>query len=84
MFNIGATEEISIRELAERVISVTGSRSAIELTPYDAAYGKGFEDMYRRVPDIAKIRALTGWQPNHSLEDMIRDVALDAATVEVG
>jgi UDP-glucose 4-epimerase len=77
VFNVGATGEISILDLAKRVISVTGSRSAIRFTPYDTAYGKGFEDMYRRVPDIAKIHALVGWSPSRSLEDMIGDVASD-------
>jgi UDP-glucose 4-epimerase len=56
---------------------VTGSRSDISLMPYDAAYGKGFEDMYRRVPDIAKVHALIGWSPRRSLEDIIRDVVED-------
>jgi UDP-glucose 4-epimerase len=77
VFNIGATEEISMLELAERVLALTGSGSAIELTPYDEAYGKGFEDMYRRVPDIAKVSALIGWTPSHSLEDVIGDVVRD-------
>jgi UDP-glucose 4-epimerase len=77
VFNVGATEEISILDLARRVVALTGSRSEISFTPYDTAYGKGFEDMYRRVPDIAKVRALIGWSPRRSLEDMIRDVAAD-------
>jgi UDP-glucose 4-epimerase len=75
VFNIGATDEISILELARLVIELTGSESEIRFTPYDRAYGKGFEDMYRRVPDIAKIRALTGWSPGRSLQDVIGDVA---------
>jgi UDP-glucose 4-epimerase len=77
VFNVGATTEISILDLAKRVIAVTGSRSEIRFTPYDTAYGKGFEDMYRRVPDTAKIRALVDWSPSRSLEDMIGDVATD-------
>jgi UDP-glucose 4-epimerase len=77
VFNVGATAEISILDLAKRVLAVTGSRSEIRFTPYDTAYGKGFEDMYRRVPDTAKIHALVGWSPSRSLEDMIRDVAAD-------
>jgi UDP-glucose 4-epimerase len=77
VFNVGATEEISILALAERVNAVTGSRSEIRFTPYDTAYGKGFEDMYRRVPDTAKIHALVGWSPSRSLENMICDVATD-------
>jgi UDP-glucose 4-epimerase len=77
VFNVGATKEISILDLARRVIAVTGSRSEIRFTPYDTAYGKGFEDMYRRVPDTTKIHALVGWSPSRSLEDMIGDVATD-------
>jgi UDP-glucose 4-epimerase len=77
VYNVGATDEISILELAQRIVELTGSRSQIRFTPYDEAYGKGFEDMYRRVPDIAKIRALTGWSPRRSLEDVIADVAAD-------
>jgi UDP-glucose 4-epimerase len=77
VFNIGATEETSILELARLIIELTGSSSEIRLTPYDRAYGKGFEDMYRRVPDIAKIRTLTGWSPARTLEHVIADVAED-------
>jgi UDP-glucose 4-epimerase len=77
VFNVGATEEISILELARLIIELTGSSSEIRFTPYDRAYGKGFEDMYRRVPDIAKIRTLTGWSPERTLEQVIADVAED-------
>ncbi len=74
VFNVGATEEITIRGLAERVIALTGSRSAIEMVPYDAAYGPGFEDMQRRVPSIAKLHALIGYAPRCSLDDTLRRV----------
>lgn len=74
VFNVGATEEITIRGLAERVLALTGSRSAIELVPYDAAYGPGFEDMQRRVPSIAKLHALIGYAPRCSLDDTLRRV----------
>jgi UDP-glucose 4-epimerase len=74
VFNVGATTEISIRELAERIIELTGSRSDILLIPYDEAYGEGFEDMYRRVPDIAKVQALIDWRPVRTLENIIQDV----------
>jgi UDP-glucose 4-epimerase len=77
VFNVGTTEEISILELARLIIELTGSSSEIRFTPYDRAYGKGFEDMYRRVPDIAKIRTLTGWSPDRTLEHVIADVAAD-------
>jgi UDP-glucose 4-epimerase len=74
VFNVGATEEITIRGLAERVIALTGSRSAIEMVPYDAAYGPGFEDMQRRVPSIARLHALIGYAPRCSLDDTLRRV----------
>jgi UDP-glucose 4-epimerase len=63
VFNVGATGEISILDLARRIIALTGSSSDISLTAYDEAYGEGFEDMYRRIPDIAKVQALLGWTP---------------------
>ncbi len=74
VFNVGATAEISILDLARQIIEVTGSDSDISLIPYDEAYGEGFEDMYRRVPDTTKVRALIGWRPTRTLEDVIRDV----------
>jgi UDP-glucose 4-epimerase len=77
VFNVGSTQEISIVELARLIIDLTGSRSEIRYEPYDTAYGKGFEDMYRRVPDISKIRAMTGWSPRRTLQDIVEDVAHD-------
>jgi UDP-glucose 4-epimerase len=73
--NIGSTDEVSILELARRVVARLDSRSQIALIPYEQAYGKGFEDMARRVPDISRVGALIGWTPQHSLDDIIRDVA---------
>ncbi|MBN1641618.1 MAG: GDP-mannose 4,6-dehydratase [Anaerolineae bacterium] len=73
--NIGSTEEISILDLARRVVARLDSRSQIALIPYEQAYESGFEDMARRVPDIARIGALIGWSPRHTLDDIIRDVA---------
>jgi len=75
VFNVGATTEISMLDLAERIIEITDSGSDISLIPYDEAYGEGFEDMYRRVPDIAKVQALIGWRPTSSLQDIVEDVA---------
>jgi UDP-glucose 4-epimerase len=75
VYNVGANTEVSIRELAERVIALTDSTSTIQLTPYEDVYGEGFEDMQRRVPDTAKIHALLGWRPAISLEQIILDVA---------
>jgi len=74
VFNIGNTEEVSIQALAERVRTLTGSRSPIELIPYDEAYEAGFEDMPRRVPDISKIGALIGYRPRLGLDEIIRTV----------
>ncbi len=74
VFNVGSQEEISIRDLAERVRRLAGSVSKIVFVPYDQAYAQGFEDMLRRVPDIAKIRAAIGWSPRVALDDTIREV----------
>ena len=75
VFNVGATAEVSILDLAEQIIKQTGSSSQVTLIPYEEAYGEGFEDMYRRVPDIAKVNSLIGWSPKRTLEDIIEDVA---------
>ena len=74
MFNIGSTQEITIRGLAERVISLTGSRSEILHVPYEEAYAPGFEDMQRRVPSIDKIAGLIGYAPRYGLDDTLRRV----------
>jgi UDP-glucose 4-epimerase len=75
VFNIGATAEISILDLAQLIIDVTDSKSEISLIPYGEAYGEGFEDMYRRVPDTTKVRELIDWRPTRTLQDVIQDVA---------
>ena len=77
VFNVGSTEEVSIAELARRIIEHTGSSSEINTIPYEEVYGAGFEDMFRRVPDIAKIKSLTGWSPSRSLDEIIGDVTDD-------
>jgi UDP-glucose 4-epimerase len=74
VFNIGNTDEVSIRELADRVKTLSGSQSTIQYVPYDEAYEAGFEDMPRRVPDISKIRALIGYEPRLELNDIIKSV----------
>ncbi len=71
VFNIGNTEEITILELAHRVIARTASASKIALVPYDQAYEPGFEDMRRRVPDIGRVAALIGYRPRHSLNETL-------------
>jgi len=73
-FNIGGVGEVSINELAAKVIEVTKSQSKIRHVPYAQAYSKGFEETFRRVPETTKIRNLTGWQAKRGLEDIIRDV----------
>ena len=74
VYNIGSQEEISIRDLAERVRGLAGSKSGIVYVPYDQAYAEGFEDMQRRVPDIPKTRAAPGWVPLIPLDEPIREV----------
>jgi nucleoside-diphosphate-sugar epimerase len=74
VFNIGSDSEIEIRQLAERVVDMTGSPSEITLVPYDVAYEKGFEDMQRRRPDTTKIYERIGWRPTRSLDEILADV----------
>jgi UDP-glucose 4-epimerase len=86
VFNVGSVEEISIQNLAQKVLALAADPaqpppvdstyfdSRIEHIPYEEAYTVGFEDMHRRVPDTAKIKTLTGWQATHNLTDMLADV----------
>ena len=74
VINIGNTEEVSMRELAERVRELSGSTSPVTFVPYDQAYEAGFEDMPRRVPDLTKVRAMIGYEPRHSLNDILVQV----------
>jgi len=74
VFNIGSNEEVSIMELARRVKELTGSNSEIVTVPYDEAYEEGFEDMPRRVPDISKVGALTGFRPTVTLDQILQSV----------
>ncbi len=71
VFNIGSTEEVSIEELAVLVRQRVGSRSRILYTPYDQAYGRGYEDMQRRVPSVEKLYAFTGFRPKIALPEII-------------
>jgi UDP-glucose 4-epimerase len=75
VLNLGATDEISIENLARRIIAITKSRSKLIYIPYDQAYESGFEDMRRRVPDISKAAKLVGYRPRVTLEETIRRVA---------
>jgi UDP-glucose 4-epimerase len=74
VFNIGSDEEVTIQELAERVKALTNSRSEIVTIPYEKAYGEGFEDMPRRVPDITKVGQLIGFRPTKSLDQILQSV----------
>ena len=74
VYNIGGTEEVSIQELAERVVEMTESDSQIIKVPYSEAYAPGFEDMERRVPDTERIHKLLGWKPKRSLREILSDV----------
>jgi UDP-glucose 4-epimerase len=75
VFNVGGSGEVSIKELAEKVIATTKSQSVITYTTYTDAYPAGFEDIQRRVPDISKIKQAIGWAPTKDLEKIIRDIA---------
>jgi len=77
VFNVGGRDEVSILQLAERIIKLVGSSSDIGFVPYDRAYEAGFEDMQRRKPDISKIHAAIGWSPTKNLDSIIGDVAAD-------
>lgn len=71
VYNLGGSDEISIADLATLVIKQTQSSSTIRKVSYEDAYEDGFEDMQRRVPDTAKLRALIGWVPQHDLASII-------------
>ena len=75
VINIGNDYEISINDLAKNVIAETNSKSEIVYVPYEEAYGDGFEDMERRVPNIELIKSLVGWEPKRDLSSMIRDIS---------
>jgi UDP-glucose 4-epimerase len=77
--NVGNPREISIRDLAALVCRIVGSNSTVELVDYESAYGKGFEDMRRRVPNVSLLRKLIGFVPVTSLEDTIEEIARDIA-----
>jgi UDP-glucose 4-epimerase len=74
VINLGNDQEVSILGLADRAITLTQSSSQIKFIPYEEAYGDGFEDMRRRVPNLAKAKRLIGYQPTKSLDDIINDV----------
>jgi UDP-glucose 4-epimerase len=75
VFNVGGSGEVTIKQLAEKVIATTKSESLITHTPYTDAYPAGFEDIQRRVPDISKINKAISWAPTKDLETIIKDIA---------
>ncbi|MDP8937531.1 MAG: NAD-dependent epimerase/dehydratase family protein, partial [Actinomycetota bacterium] len=87
-FNVGGTEEISMVDLAKRVLQLAASyvpgEGSIELTPYGEAYGPGFEDMSRRLPDLTKVHAFTGWRPTTTLDEILCEAIAEAAQEEAG
>jgi UDP-glucose 4-epimerase len=78
--NVGNPREISIGELAALVLRITGSASSIRLVDYGEAYGRGFEDMRRRVPDVALLRQLVGFAPETPLEQTIEEIAREVSS----
>ena len=77
VINIGNNVEISINGLAQKIIDQTGSKSEIVYLPYQEAYGDGFEDMERRVPNIDLIKELVGWKPKRDLSTIIADISTE-------
>jgi UDP-glucose 4-epimerase len=75
VFNVGNNQQVTIMDLAKKVIELTGSSSTIEKITYEKAYPEGFEDMQRRVPDISKIKKVLGWTPEINLDQIIKDIA---------
>ena len=75
VFNVGGRGEITIKALADKVISTTKSQSVITYTSYSDAYPAGFEDIQRRVPDISKVKQAIGWAPTNEIEAIIKDIA---------
>ena len=74
VINLGTNNEVSIKELAQLIIDMTGSASEIIYIPYEKAYKYGFEDMQRRMPDISKAHNIFGFKPRKDLQDIIRDI----------
>jgi len=75
VYNVGGTGEVTIKQLAEQVLAITGSKSPITYTAYSDAYPAGFEDIQRRVPDISKVKKAIGWAPTKDLKKIISDIA---------
>ncbi|MEB3369187.1 NAD-dependent epimerase/dehydratase family protein [Saccharopolyspora mangrovi] len=78
VFNVGSSEQVTIEELARRVIAITGSSSDITHVPYEDVFGPGYQDTLRRVPDCGKVRAQIGFSPERNLDQIIESVAAQA------
>jgi UDP-glucose 4-epimerase len=74
VYNIGTSEEISIEELADKIIEMTGSKSQKQFVPYEVAYGRPIEDMMRRVPNLERIKETVGWESKTSLDEALRSI----------
>jgi nucleoside-diphosphate-sugar epimerase len=74
IYNVGSAERVSILDLANRVLELTGSSSELRFVPHDEVYGLGIEDVLHREPSIEKIHAAIGWEPTRSLDDILGDV----------
>jgi UDP-glucose 4-epimerase len=84
IFNIGSNNQISIRDLADRVREMTNSESDVVFVPYEDVYGQGIEDMLHRVPSTDKIRAAIGWEPTLNLDLTLADVIKHTRTRALG
>jgi UDP-glucose 4-epimerase len=80
VFNLGNPVEVTINELARRVITMAGSSSEIRYVPHSTAYGEDFEEIARRVPDITRIRSAIGFAPEFGLDDILREVIAERST----
>lgn len=74
IYNLGSTEVITIRELAERVLAATDSSSELVFVPYSEVYGQGIEEMFQRIPSVEKVKAATGWEPRTQLDEILAEV----------
>jgi UDP-glucose 4-epimerase len=83
VINLGNDMEVTVEQLAQMVVQLTGSKSEIRRIPYDAVYGAGFEDMQRRVPSLEKAQRLLGYRPTRDLKTIILDVAADLKSQKV-
>ena len=79
VFNLGSSEQVTITDLAKRIISATGSSSEVTYVPYGEAYGEGYEDMLRRVPDCTRAHQQIGFTPRRTLDDIIASVIEDVS-----